>query len=87
MDTNLLFGPLGTLAAALVAVSAFVSGRVITRSQHLEALHFRDEIIGNLRAERSYWRQLALSGTSLAAKATELAVSVRHEQAAKESSM
>lgn len=55
-----LLGPLGALAAALVAIIALATGKVVPSSRVTE-----------LRQERDYWRKLALSGTSLASRALD----------------
>jgi hypothetical protein len=57
-----LLGPYGLVVGLLVVVFAFVTERVYTRGAMLRE-----------RRKTEYWRQLALSGTSLAQRATRLA--------------
>lgn len=75
-----LFGPLGLLTGCLFAIGAFVTGRVVTRAHLNDLLHLWEKENGDLRRDRDFWRQLALSGTSLAAKATELVVSRQRQE-------
>jgi hypothetical protein len=77
-----LFGPMGLLAGAFIAIGAFVTGRVITRTHLTDLLKVWEKENDDLRKDRDFWRQLALAGTSLAAKATDLATITKKEAAA-----
>ena len=73
MTTDALLGPLGLLAGCLLAIGAFVTGRVVTRAHLNDVIRLWEKENADLRLDRDFWRQIALSGTSLAAKSFELA--------------
>lgn len=68
-----LFGPLGLLAGTLIAIGAFVTGRVVTRAHLNDVIRLMDKRLDDMDQDRDFWRTAALAGTSLAQKATDLA--------------
>lgn len=81
--TNALLGPLGLVAGSLLALGAYYSGRVVSRTAVIDAKKAADDYsatliklyekqIEDIKQDRDYWRGMALTGTGIARKALDV---------------